>query len=120
MKRLKIVSYLSSLSLLVAAKASAQGLVAPAKPSNLPGGASDTATDILVKIINLGLGVVGIIAVGFIILGGFRYITSAGNEEAAESGKKMITNAIIGLVIIILSYTIITVIINAFAKERVL
>ena len=65
------------------------------------------------------MGIVGLIAVAFIIIGGFRYITSAGNEEAAEGGKKMITDAIIGLVVIILSYTIITVIMNALVRGNV-
>ncbi len=119
MKQLKVISYLSSLSLLIAAHASAQGLTPPTKPTNLPGAAGDRASTVLLFYVNLFLGIVGIIAVAFIIMGGFRYITSAGNDEAAESGKKMITNAIIGLVVIILSYTIITVIINALGKGTV-
>lgn len=119
MNRFKVIAYLSSLSLLLASRVSAQGLTPPTKPTGLPGSAGATVRDVLGLYINIFLGVVGIIAIGFIILGGFRYITSAGNDEAAESGKKMITNAIIGLVVIILSYTIITVIINALGKGQV-
>src|SRR5438876_505914 len=54
---------------------------------------------IAVQVINILLGVVGLVAVIFLIIGGFRYVTAGGNEEAAESGKKTITNAIIGIVI---------------------
>ncbi len=68
-------------------------------------------------IVNILLSVTGIIAVLFLIWGGFRYITSAGNDEVAESAKKTIQNAIIGLVIIILSYTIITIIANALQNR---
>jgi len=68
---------------------------------------------VLFMLVELLLTVVGIIAIFFIVYGGFQYITSGGNEEVAEAGKKTLTNAIIGLVIVILSYTIVTVVINA-------
>lgn len=61
-------------------------------------------------IINWLLGIAFGIAVLFLIIGGFWYITSAGNEETAEKGKNTAINAIIGIVIIILSYVIINVI----------
>jgi len=118
MNRLKII-YSSVVLLLVPVLAQAQGLVAPPKPTNLPGTSADRASSVLLVYINLGLAIVGIIAVGFLIYGGFRYITSAGNDEVAEGAKKTIQNAIIGLVIIILSYTIITVIINAIGRGQV-
>ena len=66
-------------------------------------------------IINTLLMVAGIIAVLFLIIGGFQYITSGGNDELAGQGKKTIQNAIIGIVIIILSYTLVTVIFRALA-----
>ena len=43
----------------------------------------------------------------------FRYITAGGNEETAETAKKTITNAIIGIVVIILAFVIVRVISNA-------
>jgi hypothetical protein len=66
---------------------------------------------------NILLPVVGIITVVFIIIGGFRYITARGDEEAAASGKKILTNAIIGLVIVILSYIMVIVVINALLPQ---
>src|SRR3989344_2245129 len=73
----------------------------------------------ILKIINIALAVAGLIAVLFLIIGGFRYITSAGNEETAEQAKKIITNAIIGIVIIILSFVIVRVISNALTTNQV-
>jgi len=92
----------------------AQSIVPPNPSShNLPGLQSTTITDVLEQAIqNVLLPIVGLIAVLFIIIGGFRYITSAGNEEQAEGAKKTLTNAIIGLVIVILSYVIVAVIAN--------
>ena len=73
----------------------------------------------IMKIINIALAVAGLIAVLFLIIGGFRYITSAGNEETAEQAKKIITNAIIGIVVIILSFVIVRVISSALLTNQV-
>lgn len=54
----------------------------------------------------------GGVAVLFVIIGGFQYILSAGNQETATKGKKTVVNAIIGIVLIVLSYLIINVIVN--------
>ncbi len=76
-------------------------------------------SDFVMRIINIALAVAGLIAVLFLIIGGFRYITSAGNEETAESAKKIIINAIIGVVVIILSFVIVRVISNALLNNSV-
>ena len=39
------------------------------------------------------------------------------NEERAENGKKTIQNALIGLVIVILSFVIVTVVVNALLPQ---
>ena len=71
---------------------------------------STGANDLIIKVIDILLGVAFLIAVLFLIIGGFRYIVSAGNEETAEKGKKTVINALIGIVIIILSYVIVSVV----------
>ena len=86
----------------------------PEKPDAfLPGEPGTTVQDLIFVIVQWLLTIVGLLSVLFIVIGGIRYITSAGNEEATESAKKMITNSIIGLVVVILSYVIVVVIINA-------
>lgn len=67
-------------------------------------------------VINWLLGIAFGVAVLFLIIGGFWYITSAGNEETAEKGKGTAINAIIGIVIIILSYVIINVVAGLVSK----
>ncbi len=69
-------------------------------------------------VINWMLGIAFGVAVLFLIIGGFWYITSAGNEETAEKGKGTAINAIIGIVIIILSYVIITVVSGLVANPN--
>ena len=67
---------------------------------------------LIALIIRYLLTISGAIAVVFVIIGGFWYITSAGNAEQAEKGQKTLTNAIIGVVVVILSYVIINVVVN--------
>ncbi len=69
-----------------------------------------SASELIVKVINYALGMAGIVTVLFLIVGGFWYITAAGNEESAEKGKKTITNSILGLVVIVLAYTIVRIV----------
>ncbi len=109
---------LATLVLFFATTVSAQSLI-PDPIGELPGDTGTTATFVIEDIILLALSIVGIIAVAFLIYGGFRYITSAGNDEVAESAKKIIQNAIIGLIVIILSYIIVVVVINALVRSSV-
>jgi hypothetical protein len=60
----------------------------------------------------------GIIATVFIIIGGYQYLTSGGNEESAEKGKKTLINAVIGLVAVILAITIVTIVTNTLGQNN--
>lgn len=66
--------------------------------------------NLIVTVINIMLGIAFLVAVLFLIFGGFRYIFSAGNEEAAEKGRNTVVNALIGVAIIILSYVIVQIV----------
>lgn len=77
---------------------------------------TSTVVDIILYAIRVLLYVAMAIDVFFIIIGGYQYITSAGNEERAGKGRKTLVNAIIGLVIIIMSYTIVSVVNNQLTR----
>ena len=81
-------------------------------------GENRNAADIITRIINYLLLFAALIAIMFIILGGYRYITSAGNAETAKAGRSTVVNAVIGLAIIILSYVIVSVVNNTLAGEN--
>lgn len=57
---------------------------------------------------------VGLASVGYIIWGGFRYMTSEGSSAGMARAKSQILNAIIGLVISVLSVAIINLAVGAF------
>ncbi len=63
-------------------------------------------------VINLAFGVAAIVAVVYLIIGGFSYVTAGGNPEAIEAAKTTIINSIIGLLIILASYLIIDFILD--------
>jgi hypothetical protein len=65
------------------------------------------------SLINYFLGFLGLVAVAFIIYGGVLTVTSAGEDEGIGKAKKIITYAAVGIVIIMLSYTIVTFVTGA-------
>jgi uncharacterized membrane protein YwzB len=71
---------------------------------------STTLSGFIITIIKILLSFAGIIAVVMLVIGGYWYMAAGGNEETAEKGKKTIINFVLGLVVIILAYTIVTII----------
>ncbi len=67
---------------------------------------------IAARIIRVALGFLGIIALGIVLYGGFVWMTSAGNEEKIATAKKILTNGLIGLVIIIMAFGITQYVLN--------
>lgn len=68
-------------------------------------GAADPR-QIIANLINILLGFLGILAVVIIILAGFKWMTSGGNEEKASEAKSSLAAAIIGILIILASFAI--------------
>jgi len=66
--------------------------------------------DLLNNFLTSIIGFAGIVLFVLIIFGGFKYITSGGNPEAAASGRRIITYAIAGLIVIAASYLILVII----------
>ena len=64
----------------------------------------------LIGIYNFLLSIVGIVAVMMLIVGGMRYITAAGNSAAIADAKDIITNAIVGLLLALLTWVFIATI----------
>lgn len=77
---------------------------------------ADTGADlpsIIGKIISAALGFLGIVLLGYLLFAGFLWMTSGGESEKADQAKKMIQNAIIGLVIIVSAYAISSFVLKA-------
>lgn len=61
-------------------------------------------------------GFVGIVLVVVIIYGGFLYMTSQGNEEQIGKAKQYLTNGVIGLIILLGTYSATAFVINSLVK----
>jgi hypothetical protein len=62
-------------------------------------GSALTLRQIAVKFLNLLLSLVGILAIISLVIGGGMYLTAYGDERKIDKGKKIITYAIIGIVV---------------------
>lgn len=75
------------------------------------------ATGILSSITNSAMFLIGALCVFMVILGGFRYATSAGEATKVTNAKNTVLYALIGLVLAILSYAVISFIINVLGSN---
>lgn len=79
-------------------------------------GGADTlfgTNSIWTRIINTILFVAGAIAVLMVIIGGIKYIVSAGDQSGVTSAKNTILYALVGLGIVVVSYAIVNFVIQA-------
>ena len=65
------------------------------------------------KIINVVIGVLGVVAVAVVIYGGFLFLTAQGDPGKIKKGKDSITWGIIGLIIALLSWSIINFVLSS-------
>ncbi|OQB44068.1 MAG: hypothetical protein BWY03_00412 [Parcubacteria group bacterium ADurb.Bin159] len=69
------------------------------------------------KVISWILGFLGLIATIIIIIGGFMWMTSGGDEEKINKAKKLMINGLIGLAIVLVAYIISNFVIDALTTE---
>ena len=82
-------------------------------------GVNNKPADIRVVIVNIVQITLGFLAVIFLVLtiyAGFRYMTSAGNDDQAKKAISQITSAVIGLLIIIASWALTSAIIRYLTR----
>lgn len=103
-KSIEALFFLAAASLLVisAAPASAQ----------VTGLTNRPLSEIIMSAIDWLLGIAAGLAILGIIIGGIYYATAAGDEQQMSSAKTIITYAIFGIFIIIISYSIIVTVNN--------
>lgn len=70
--------------------------------------------DIVQTVINILLIAAGIVAVIMIIIGGFRYVTSNGDANAATAARNTIMYAVVGLIIAGLAFVIVNFVVSQF------
>lgn len=89
---------------------SVMAVTIPTPPSG--SGVPTSLTTAVGSIINAVIGIIGLIAVVVIVIGGVFLITSGGDEEKTKEGKNYITYGIIGVIVVVLAYSIVTFVIG--------
>lgn len=78
---------------------------------------SGSLGDVTSSILQIALPLAGTAAVVLLTIAGYKMITSQGNPEKLKDAKEMITNAVIGLVFILLSVAILGLVSAVFDLE---
>jgi len=104
-----------STSVMVYAQTSGLGVDTNIQPSALTAatGGETSLTNLVRTMLNYFLGFLGIVCLAIIIYGGFMYVTAGVNESGADTGKKILTYAAIGVIIILLSFVIVNTLLSA-------
>ncbi len=71
----------------------------------------------IMRIIRIFLGFVGIIAILINLYAGYLWMTAGGNEQKIATAKKILTNGIIGLLIIFSAFSIVSFILSALGVQ---
>ncbi len=71
---------------------------------------------VIINVLRWVLGILALTAVVFIVYGGFLWLTAAGNPERIQKAKRVIVNAVIGLVIVLISWAIVSYVVKTAAN----
>lgn len=70
----------------------------------------------LKKVVNTLIFIVGAASVIMIIIGALRYVLSGGDSAGIKSAKDTILYAVVGVVVALIAYAIVTFVVNAISK----
>ncbi len=76
-----------------------------------------TISEILGVVVNAFLSLLGVIFIVLMLIGGYHWMTAAGNQEKVDKAINTIRRAIIGLIIVVGSYAIWSFIFNNFIAK---
>ena len=85
------------------------------RPSAVPEGFA-SVKNVVTLIFNTIITISGVIFLIMLLIGGIQYLTGAGNEETTGKAKKMMIDAIVGLIIVLASWAIGTWILNRLSQ----
>lgn len=75
------------------------------------------ASNIVTRLINTFLFVIGILSVVMIIHSGFKYVNSRGDAEGVKSAKNTLLYAVTGLIVALLAFVIVNFVVGIFLNS---
>ncbi len=85
----------------------------PAQPAAFTIPVYNTAESYLVSLINFILDFLGLIVIAMLVYGGFQYVLAMGDSGKLKKSKGIMTAAIVGFFIVVISFSIVATIITA-------
>ncbi|MBI4090881.1 MAG: hypothetical protein HY422_02555 [Candidatus Komeilibacteria bacterium] len=82
-------------------------------PTSFAGFSSQDIKTTIENIVRIIVGFLGIITIIIILAGGFKWMTSGGNEDKISEAKKLISAGVVGLVVVLAAYAISSFVINS-------
>lgn len=127
MKHLKSLWYTMAGTVLTALPMQASAVESPFKTGALPqlqkvgetsgiGGGNTNLPAIIGSIINVILGFLGIVFLVLLLYAGFLWMTAQGDEKKVDKARAMISQSIIGLIIIIAAFAISTFVLGSLVN----
>ncbi len=89
----------------------------PGRLSEATGG-EGSFRNLILTFLNFFLGFLGLLAVVMVIYGGILYVTGAGEQDKLDKGKKIIMYAIVGIVIILLAFALVSTILGGLGAGQ--
>ena len=81
-------------------------------------GCDQGQTRIFRIVTNVLLFIIGAVSVIMLIIGGFRYVTSQGDQTQVQSAKNTILYSVVGIVVAILAYAAVNFVISSFVNKE--
>ena len=76
-------------------------------------GGESSIRELVKTMLNFFLSFLGFVATVMVIYGGILYVTSAGNDESVGKAKKILLYAVVGIILILLSFALVNTILGA-------
>lgn len=92
-------------------------LIQLAAGSTVDAVAGNTLQGDVQKILSAIIGVLGLVAVGVMIVGGVNYMTASGDTAKLEKAKKTILYGLIGLIVAALAFALVQFVINVILGQ---
>ena len=109
----KIVLGILAISLLAAPAAALAQSGFATNVESFEGTSSEPLLDAITNIVNTLLSLAALVAAVFIVIGGVRYVTSQGDDDAVAAAKNTILYAAIGIIVILLSAVLVNFVIGS-------
>lgn len=81
------------------------------------GQSGDELPEVAGNIIKAFLSIFGVLFLALMVYGGYTWLNARGNDQQVEKAKDIITQAVIGLVIVLAAYSITYFVVNALVKS---